>query len=201
MKKSIIIIGLLMVTLSACKKNQPEPVAADQAAPAPAPAAPEVKQTEVAKGDMLDLLLALKRVHFPFDTTTLTDDSKTALDEASEKLRAYLDIELYVDGHTDERGTTEYNMSLGERRAKAVVDYLANSGIDKSRLTIVSFGEEKPLATGSGDVVNAQNRRVDFRLMKGNIQFVLEENSLVGDDGKPISNVKEEQATPQGSEG
>ena len=196
MKKALLVIGLLAITVSACKKNQPAPAAADQVEPAPAPPAPEVKQTEVATGDIKDLLLALKRVHFPFDTTTLTDDSKNALDEASEKLRANLDVDLYVDGHTDDRGTTEYNMSLGERRAKTVVDYLANSGVDKARLTVVSFGEEKPLATGSGDVANAKNRRVDFRLMKGDVEFVLEDSTLVSDDGTPISEPTEAAPPP-----
>jgi peptidoglycan-associated lipoprotein len=200
MKRIFMVFALVALAASACKKNQPAPVSQEQAAPTEQ-AAPEVKKTEVAQGDIKDLLLALKRVHFPFDASTLTPESKTALDEASEKLRANTEITLYVDGHTDERGTTEYNMSLGERRAQTVVKYLADSGVDQARLTIVSFGKEKPLAQGGTDVANAENRRVDFRLMKGEVQFVLEDSELIGDDGKPLSTVKEQPASaPTSSE-
>ena len=200
MNKIVWILGLLMVTVSACKKNQPAPVTAEEAAPQPAPqASPEVKQTQVAEGEIKELMLALKRVHFPFDASSLTNEAKAALDEAAEKLRNLTEIELYVDGHTDDRGTTEYNMSLGERRAETVVNYLNNSGVEKNRLTVVSFGEEQPLASGSNAVANAENRRVDFRLMKGDIQFVLEDSSLVGDDGKPLDSMTEESA-PEESE-
>ncbi len=188
MKKVFIVMGLVMLTAAACKKNQPAPASQDQAEPAvAAAAAPISKSTVTAEGDIRDIMLALRRVHFPFDTSTLTDEAKQALDEASEKLRIHTDIFLYVDGHTDERGTAEYNMSLGERRSQTVVNYLSNSGIDKSRLSIVSFGQEKPMNSGSDEVAYAKNRRVEFRLMKGDIQFVLEEGVPVTDDGKPIA--------------
>ena len=200
MKNIVWILGLLMLTVSACKKNQPAAATAEEAAaPTPPPASPEVKQTQVAEGEIKELMLALKRVHFPFDASTLTTDAKAALDEAAEKLRSMTDIELYVDGHTDDRGTTEYNMSLGERRAETVVNYLNNSGIEKNRLTVVSFGEEKPLASGSSAVAKAENRRVDFRLMKGDIQFVLEDSTLVGDDGKPLDSMNEDASPSQDS--
>jgi peptidoglycan-associated lipoprotein len=200
MKKIFVVFALVALAASACKKNQPAPATQENAAVTPQ-AAPEAKSTEVAQGDIKALLLALKRVHFPFDASALTPETKAALDEASEKLRANTDVSLYVDGHTDERGTTEYNMSLGERRAQAVVKYLADSGVEQSRLTIVSFGKEKPLAQGGSDVANAENRRVDFRLMKGDVQFVLEDSDLIGDDGKPLTNVVEQPApAPTGSQ-
>jgi peptidoglycan-associated lipoprotein len=147
---------------------------------------PKVTQKEVAKCDLKDLLLALKRVHFPFDSTTLVDSARRSLEQAAVKLIAYPEVSLYVDGHTDERGTTEYNMSLGERRANIVVDFLRRWGVDSSRLNIVSFGEEHPLASGTDTRSHAINRRVDFRLMRGSIEIVLEQGDLVDDDGKPL---------------
>ncbi len=201
MKKLLLVLALAALAVSACKKKQTPPPETQQSAEVTPQAAPEVKQTEVAQGDIKAILLALKRVHFPFDASALTPETKTALDEASEKLRSMTDVELYVDGHTDERGTTEYNMSLGERRAQAVVKYLADSGVEQSRLTIVSFGKEKPIAQGGGTVANAENRRVDFRLMKGDVQFILEESDLIGDDGQPLTNVVEQPTPAAGSEG
>ncbi len=144
------------------------------------------KQT--ATGDMKDLILALRRVHFAFDVSSLTDAAKDALTEAASKLNLpeLKDVELYVDGNTDERGTTEYNMSLGEKRGQTVVTYLKSLGVDEARLHVVSYGEENPLASGGSASALAKNRRVDFRLYKGSIEFVLEEGEPVDDEGKPI---------------
>jgi peptidoglycan-associated lipoprotein len=148
--------------------------------------APKADRVETAEGHMKDLLLALRRVHFAFDADALTDGGKQALTEAAEKLELLPKVDLYVDGHTDDRGTTEYNMSLGERRAQEVVAYLKRLGVDEVRLNIVSFGEESPMAGGHSDLDNAKNRRVDFRIMRGDVQFVLEEGELVDDSGKPL---------------
>jgi peptidoglycan-associated lipoprotein len=147
---------------------------------------PQVEKTEAAQGDMRDLLLALKRVHFPFDESTLTDAARDALEEAAQKLVARPDVELWVDGHTDERGTTEYNMSLGDRRSRVVVEYLGRFGVAPRRLGVISYGEEVPLAKGSSKEAYAKNRRVEFRLMRGNVQLVLEDSELVDDDGQPL---------------
>ena len=141
---------------------------------------------EYATGDMRDLLLTLKRVHFALDGATLTDDAKTALTDAAAQLQDYPEVSLYVDGHTDNRGTGEYNMSLGERRSRTVVKYLTDLGVSASRLNVVSFGEELPLEPGSSEHALARNRRVDFRLMRGDIELVLEDGDLVDDEGKPI---------------
>jgi len=141
---------------------------------------------EFATGDMRDLLLTLKRVHFSMDGATLTEESKVALSEAAVKLQANSSVSLHVDGHTDNRGTDEYNMSLGDRRARVVVKYLTESGVEESRLNVVSFGEENPIDDSNSDLALAKNRRVDFRLMKGDIQLVLEEGDLVDDAGNPI---------------
>jgi peptidoglycan-associated lipoprotein len=135
---------------------------------------------------MRELLLALQRVHFSFDAASLTTQARDALDEASIKLKAHPEVSLFVDGHTDNRGTTEYNLSLGEKRAQAVVRYLEDLGVETQRLRHISFGEEVLLNYSNDVLAHAQNRRVDFRVMKGDIQFVLEEGVLLDDKGRPL---------------
>jgi peptidoglycan-associated lipoprotein len=143
------------------------------------PADKEEGETEPAEGDVRDAILALRRVHFGFDSADLNTDSRAALDEAADKLKDEVEVHLYVQGHADHAGETEYNMTLGERRAKAVSDYLADLGVNRDRLHIVSYGEEKPLAQGETSQAMAKNRRVDFRVMRGEIELVVEEGATV----------------------
>ncbi|MBN2719067.1 MAG: OmpA family protein [Deltaproteobacteria bacterium] len=194
MKRIFFIVLCAAISASGCNKKQTNVASADDAITVTpqsdgnggndaAVASPSI---QAAEGELKELLLVLQRVHFPLDASTLTEPAKAALVDASNRLKEMTDITLAVEGHTDSRGTNEYNMSLAERRAQTVVKYLSNLGVDESRLAIASFGEENPMADGSGDVVNAKNRRVDFRLKQGNIEFVLEEGALVDDDGNPI---------------
>jgi peptidoglycan-associated lipoprotein len=196
MKKVLILMALVSVSTLGCKKDPPPTNTAGDITPVAAPQATPTStssgKTEVATGDMRDILLALKRVHFAFDSSALNDEAKNALDEAAEKLRAHPEVALFVDGHTDSQGTTEYNMSLGDRRADSVVGYLSRSGVESSRLTKVSFGEEHPMAKGGGAQAHAKNRRVEYRLMRGEIELVLEETT-------PIIREKEEE-TAESSE-
>ena len=180
----IMCVGL---TVLGCKKGEQSVENQGDAKPqATASKAPAPASVQTATGDMKDLLLALRRVHFAFDEDTLSEAAKQALSEAAEKLSKLPDVALYVDGHTDDRGTTEYNMSLGERRAQTVVSYLERLGVEQERLNVVSFGEETPMASGTSDLAHAKNRRVEFRIMRGDVQFVLEEGDLVDDTGKPL---------------
>ncbi len=146
------------------------------------------EQTEPAQGELRDVLITLRRVHFPFDSNELTEDARAALAEAGPKLARHPDVHLYVDGHADQRGTEEYNVALGERRAQVVSDYLMRMGVAKDQLHIVSFGEGRPLVDQETDVAMAKNRRVDFRLMRGEIRLVIEEGPLLDDQGRPIDN-------------
>ncbi|MBN2528491.1 MAG: OmpA family protein [Deltaproteobacteria bacterium] len=195
MKRVLFVVLCTLVAAAGCNKNQPQVVTADDAITVDpndgkdkGDGNVETKpQVKAAEGEMKELLLVLQRVHFPMDTSTLTEPARLALMEASEKLKAMPEISLAVEGHTDARGTNEYNMSLAERRAQTVVKYLSSLGVEKERLDIAAYGEEKLLASGGGEVVNAQNRRVDFRLKQGNIEFVLQEGPLVDDHGKVIA--------------
>ena len=135
--------------------------------------------TELATGDIRDAILALRRVHFAFDSFDLTEDSRAALTEAGTKLADKSDVHLYVEGHADSAGETEYNLTLGEKRAKAVSAYLTKLGVAAQRLHIVSYGEEVPLRDGETKAAMAANRRVDFKLMRGEIELVVEQGAPV----------------------
>ncbi len=101
-------------------------------------------------------------VHFDFDSDVIRADAAAILDQQAQFLNANQTARVQIAGHTDERGTREYNMSLGERRAAAVRSYLASKGVNTTNIEILSFGEEQPVATGSNEAAWAQNRRAEL---------------------------------------
>lgn len=98
-------------------------------------------------------------IHFAFDDSTITSDYRELLQAHAEYLVNNPDVSVVIEGHTDERGTPEYNIALGERRANSVVNYLQNHGVLSSQMSTVSYGEEKPLVRRSNEEAWAQNRR------------------------------------------
>lgn len=98
-------------------------------------------------------------VYFSFDDYSVLPQFEDMLDAHAEFLRANADIKVVVEGHADERGTPEYNIALGERRANAVAKYLQALGVPSSQISIVSYGEEKPLVLGQGEDAYSKNRR------------------------------------------
>jgi peptidoglycan-associated lipoprotein len=180
----------LLMFLPACgsksKAAPKDPTSARLDADKPQPDTDGSGKTEPAEGELRDVLITLRRVHFPLDSTELTEEARAALSEAGPKLARHPDVHLYVDGHADERGTEEYNVALGERRARVVADYLVRLGVTQDQLHIVSFGEGQPLVNQSDSTALAKNRRVDFRLMRGDIRLVVEESPLVGDQGQKL---------------
>lgn len=98
-------------------------------------------------------------VHFEFDDSNISDEYAELLTAHAEYLVNNPNVNVVVEGHTDERGTPEYNIALGERRANAVVNFLQNQGVLSSQLSTVSYGEEKPLVRRSTEEAWAQNRR------------------------------------------
>ena len=103
-------------------------------------------------------------IYFDFDVYTLTEEAKGILNAKVAFLKKFPKVDVTIEGHCDERGTNEYNLALGERRAGSVYLYLANAGITGSRLTSVSYGEERPLALGHDESSWAMNRRAHFVL-------------------------------------
>lgn len=107
-------------------------------------------------------LRAITTFYFEFDSSELKPEAMRALDVHAKDLKAQGN-RVALEGHTDERGTREYNMALGERRAAAVQRYLALQGVSVSQLELISYGEEKAAVTGSNEEAWAQNRRVELR--------------------------------------
>ena len=107
-------------------------------------------------------LRAITTFYFAYDSSDLLPEAMRALDVHAKDLKAD-GSRVVLQGHTDQRGTREYNMALGERRAKAVQRYLVLQGVSPAQLELVSYGEERPVATGSDESSWAQNRRVELR--------------------------------------
>ncbi|MAR95982.1 MAG: peptidoglycan-associated lipoprotein [Gammaproteobacteria bacterium] len=101
-------------------------------------------------------------IYFEFDKSNLTSKSIQILKSAVNALDENNSISITLAGHADERGTREYNLALGQRRAEAVSDYLALNGINKNRITVKSFGEEKPAVFGEDELSYSKNRRVEI---------------------------------------
>lgn len=99
------------------------------------------------------------RVWFGFDSAELSDEGRATLDKQATWLKQYGSVSITVEGHCDERGTREYNLALGQKRASSVKKYLVASGVPDSRVETVSYGKERPEATGSNEEAWAQNRR------------------------------------------
>jgi peptidoglycan-associated lipoprotein len=124
--------------------------------PPPAPVTPpEPAKPAVAASD-------LQVVYFGYDSFTLDDGARAALDANAKLLRDNPTLNVSVDGHCDERGTVEYNQALGQKRAEAVQQYLADQGIPATRFRVISYGKERPVDEGHDESAWAKNRRVEF---------------------------------------
>lgn len=103
-------------------------------------------------------------IHFDFDSFEIKPKYRDLLQQKAEILKKFSDVTLVIEGYCDERGTEEYNLALGEGRAKSVYEFLVLLGVEPERMSIVSFGEEKPLDPAHNETAWAQNRRVQFTL-------------------------------------
>jgi peptidoglycan-associated lipoprotein len=104
----------------------------------------------------------LADIHFELDSAALTEADRATLAAHAQWLASHLEARVTVEGHCDERGTVEYNLALGEQRARAARDYLVSLGIAAERLSTVSYGKERPLDTGTTEDAFARNRRAHF---------------------------------------
>lgn len=104
----------------------------------------------------------LSTVYFDYNSSSLTGSAKSALDSNVEFLQTTENVEVQIEGHCDERGGVQYNLALGERRAKSVKDYLAARGINARRITTVSYGKERPIEFGHDESAWGKNRRANF---------------------------------------
>ncbi|OLC12208.1 MAG: peptidoglycan-associated lipoprotein [Candidatus Rokubacteria bacterium 13_1_40CM_4_69_39] len=136
----------------------PVPSTPSTPAPAPAPAATTARPAPAEFASIPEL----KDIHFDFDKYDIRPDAARTLDANAAWLKSNGNQLLLIEGHCDERGTNEYNLALGERRAKSAMNYLVSQGVQASRITIISYGEERPLCTEHTETCWAQNRRDHF---------------------------------------
>ena len=134
-----------------------EELAAQQRKEEEAIAAAAIRVKEEARSEFINT-----DVYFNFDDATLTGDTRKVLKQKVDWLRANPDVSVVIEGHCDERGTEEYNIALGQRRAQSIKMFLMNAGINGSRLQTISYGEEQPIALGHNEAAWAKNRRGHF---------------------------------------
>jgi peptidoglycan-associated lipoprotein len=150
----ISLLGALLL-LAACSSPPPE-------TPPPGPPGPPgggIGSRNIVPGSQQDLeASAGDRVFFAFDRSDITPESQQLLARQADWLRRYPNVTVTIEGHCDERGTREYNLALGERRAQAVKNVLVASGIPASRISTISYGKERPTVVGSNEEAWAQNR-------------------------------------------
>jgi peptidoglycan-associated lipoprotein len=107
-----------------------------------------------------------EKIYFDFDKADLKPAARTTLEKKARFLQSNSSYSVNIEGHCDERGTNEYNLALGERRADAAKKYLTSLGISADRITTISYGEERPVASGHNEAAWSQNRRDEFKLVK-----------------------------------
>lgn len=176
---SIVPLVLVLVVAVGCAKEEPEapppppevettPTAppAEDVTPEPAPEPQDVEEPDpLASEDMREVNREAERqgfdpnVYFAFDKSNLRPEARETLSANARWLRQHPEFVLRIEGHCDERGTNEYNLALGERRANATKDYLVSLGVDADRLQTISYGEERPVCTESTEACWQRNRR------------------------------------------
>ncbi|GFO59620.1 peptidoglycan-associated lipoprotein [Geomonas silvestris] len=109
---------------------------------------------------------ALQKIYFNFDSADLSSEARTTLSKNADLLAKQQGVSVRIEGNCDERGSDEYNLALGERRAKAARDYLVNLGVKAERISVISYGEEKPVDQGHDEAAWAKNRRDEFVIVK-----------------------------------
>lgn len=151
-----------VLALGACKKNAPEnippPPQSDVVTPTPGPATPQ-GAVPGTQAHFAQQMAGRDTIYFDTDKFNIDAEDQAALAQQANYLRQFPNIRATVEGHADERGTREYNLALGERRANAAKNYLVSLGVPAERVSVVSYGKERPVALGSNEEAWARNRR------------------------------------------
>ncbi|MBB5984244.1 peptidoglycan-associated lipoprotein Pal [Sphingobium lignivorans] len=157
----MLLVSSAALALSACSKKAPEEIPPPPADTAPTTPTPPPPPSGPVAGSQADFIASVTSDTILFDTdkSDIDDEDRAVLRSQAEWLMRYPNKRITVEGHCDERGTREYNLALGERRANAAKNYLAALGIDAGRITTISYGKERPVALGSDEASWAQNRR------------------------------------------
>jgi peptidoglycan-associated lipoprotein len=185
-RSSLIAIGAFAFAAACGGKKPPEAPAPEPApaeAPAPAPAAPAPAPAPANDDAANAARMAAERaraltadltamIHFDYDKSDIMPDDRANLDRKAAILAANPTARIQIAGNCDERGSTEYNLALGNRRALAAKQYLVSKGVDGSRIETVSYGSERPVAQGSTEAAWAQNRNDQFLVTAGGSNLV-----------------------------
>ena len=171
MRKLMVVLVVLafacgtMLMMSSCAKKQ---IGTGEAAPAAAPSAPAAAAPSTAGVDKAQDVRAFEAegIYFDFDKAEIKADAKAILEKKAAWLRANPSYNVKIEGNCDDRGTNEYNLALGDRRAKAAQKFLNALGIGMNRMSTISYGEEKPACTEKNEKCWSKNRRDDFKLSK-----------------------------------
>ena len=177
MHRSTLVLTLAMLAISACGGDPaPPPPAPPSAAAAPPPARPvapatnntaadAARQRQAALAQMRTTLAEI--VYFEYDRSEIRADSRPILDRKARIMRDEPTVRVRIEGHADERGSTEYNLALASRRAESVRTYLTGVGIQAGRIEILSYGEGRPAERGSNESAWSRNRRAEFAVTAG----------------------------------
>ncbi len=164
MNTRILSLLAVLVLVAGCSSSPEDngSVSTDMTAPiasAPASTAP-VEPAGALPGTQQDLVVNVgDRVFFGYDKYDLTPDARAILEKQANWMKQYASVKVIVEGHCDERGTREYNLALGEKRAMTAKNYLIALGVDAGRIQTISYGKERPAVAGSDEAAYAQNRR------------------------------------------
>jgi peptidoglycan-associated lipoprotein len=176
MKKIMITVALVALTAgvgTGCKKKTQVKDSGDMSAEVKAPETREDPAVGTGLPDPGEVeTLTLERIHFEFDQAGLTAQAKEILARNAQILRENPTVKIRLEGHCDSRGSTEYNLALGERRAEAVAKYLQNLGVKAGNLITVSLGEEKPVNPAETESAWAENRRAEHVVIEGSDRVV-----------------------------
>ncbi len=163
--KRLILLGTMLIAillLTGCpKKTQPPPIEPVVEDTTPI-IEPVIEEEPIVPPPEPDNRLDLRTVYFEYDKHNLTEEAKAILTDNAQQLLEFSEISVTLEGNCDERGTEQYNLSLGQKRADAVRQFLVSYGVNSSRIKTISYGEERPLCNQSTDSCWSRNRRVEF---------------------------------------
>lgn len=186
--RQVAVLGLVGLTMTGCRKKEPQVTAAPavdstaifaerERARQDSIAAANRAREEAAARERAAAIARVREtltdvVYFEYDSEQLTTDAEQRLQTKISILRANPTLRVRVEGHADERGSTEYNLALGQRRAETVKSYLQTYGIDASRIETLSYGEERPAVEGSSESAWQRNRRAEFAITGGDVTTI-----------------------------
>jgi peptidoglycan-associated lipoprotein len=147
-------------------KEQPKVEKVDEAPPVAKPAMTEEEIFMSKSLEEINLAAPLKMIFFDYDRYFIRDDAKPVLDSNAGWLTKFSSAKILIEGHCDERGTEEYNLALGEKRAKSTYDYLVSLGISPQRLKLISYGKSQPFDSGHTEMSWQKNRRAQFLIIE-----------------------------------